>query len=338
MSLEETMRQKGKGSRGKGRWRLNPKSLKILFRVTLVVMIWIVGIGLFTKDSPVRGLSRDRYTFLIIGTDKMFGINRSDTMILTFLDVPTRKVTLLFLPRDTRVDIPDVGIRKLNAAYALGSLKKYGSDGVGKACEVIQNLLDIRIDFFVKVDLDGFIKVINALGGITMDVGMDMKYRDVRGGLDIDIRKGLQVLDGQTAMEYVRFREKLRGDIGRIDRQKKFMKAVVQKLLSPAILLKIPRLVEIIQENLETDIKPMMMLTIANMFKHFDRSRDLTLMTLPGEARYVDGKSYYIADFDEFNKLKPNFFPSLSPVSGQVNASMTPAGQSVEAIEAEGAQ
>lgn len=308
------MGRRGRGGAGR-RWRINPKSLKILFRVFLVTMIWITGIGLLTKDSPVRGLSRDRYIFLIIGTDKMFGINRSDTMILTFLDVPTKKATLLFLPRDTRIEMAEVGTRKLNAAYALGSLKKYGGDGLAKARETIQNLLDIRIDNYLKVDLNGFVKVIDALGGITVDVAMDMKYRDVRGGLDIDIKKGLQILDGQRAMEYVRYREKLHGDIGRIERQKKFMKAVVQKLLSPAILLKVPELISIIQENLDTDIEPMMMLTIANNFKHFDRSRDLTMMTLPGEARYVDQKSYYIADFEKFNKLKRSFFPSLSGIT-----------------------
>lgn len=291
-----------------GKLRLNFKALKIILLVAAILALWSAGILYFNDESPIKGPSKDRYVLMLLGTDVMFGINRSDTIMVGFVDAVRKKATVVSVPRDTRVDIPGIGIRKINAAYALGSLKKFGGNGVSKATEVVQSLLGVTVDYYAKVDLSGFITIIDALGGIEIEVESDMHYEDKQGGLKIDITKGRQILSGQKSMEYVRYREKMKGDLGRIERQQKFIKAVVAKLKSPGIILKIPSLAKIIHDNLTTNMRLMTMLTLAELFKNFDRGRDFSFHTLPGEAKYVDKKSFFIADMEKYRELSRNFF------------------------------
>lgn len=291
--------------------KINRKSIAVFIRIAIIIFLWS---SCYIHMKPNTGLNLHKkqfYTVLVMGTDKMDGINRSDTIILGFLDVKKKKASALFIPRDTRAHIPDIGIRKINAAYALGSLKKFGGNGVEKARQTIEDFLGVKIDFYAKVDLDGFVNIIDALGGITVRVMRNMNYVDKAGGLYIDIKKGLQVLNGKKAMQYVRFREKKKGDIGRITRQQKFIKAVLKKVKSPAILLKIPRIMSIVYDNLSTNMDLMTMFRLLNCYKRIRSLSDLTLVTLPGVPRYINKRSFYIADIQKFESLYESFFPSF---------------------------
>jgi anionic cell wall polymer biosynthesis LytR-Cps2A-Psr (LCP) family protein len=112
-------------------------------------------------------------------------------------------------------------------------------------------------------------------------------------------------------MQYVRFREKLKGDIGRITRQQKFIKAVLKKVKSPAILLKIPKIMSIIYDNLSTDMDIVTMLKLLNCYKSMPGLSAVSLNTLPGIPKYIDKKSYFVADLPKFEKLYQKFFPSF---------------------------
>ena len=143
---------------------------------------------------------------------------RTDAMMLASFDPGDNKVALLSLPRDTKVQIPGrAGWDKLNAAYAYG--------GVMMAKQTVANLLQVPIHYYVLVDWRAFIDVIDLIGGVDLYVEKDMYYEDPYADLVIDIKHGYQHLDGKRAGEYVRFRKDELGDIGRVQRQQKFMKA-----------------------------------------------------------------------------------------------------------------
>lgn len=181
---------------------------------------------------------------------------RSDTLILVSLDPATGQINLLSIPRDTRVEIPGrPGFDKINAAFAYG--------GAELARQTVSHFLDVPIDRYVRLKIDGLMQIVDVLGGIEIDVEKNMRYRDRAGGLKISLKKGRQLLDGQQAQEYVRFRHDENGDIGRVQRQQAFIKAVTARLLEPATLLKLPAIVEVIQQNAETDLSTHEILRIA---------------------------------------------------------------------------
>ena len=160
---------------------------------------------------------------------------RTDAMMLASFDPGDNKVALLSLPRDTKVQIPGrAGWDKLNAAYAYG--------GVMMAKQTVANLLQVPIHYYVLVDWRAFIDVIDLIGGVDLYVEKDMYYEDPYADLVIDIKHGYQHLDGKRAGEYVRFRKDELGDIGRVQRQQKFMKAAAAQIFNIDTVTKIPAL------------------------------------------------------------------------------------------------
>ncbi|MEL7568060.1 MAG: LCP family protein [Dehalobacterium sp.] len=209
---------------------------------------------------------------------------RSDTLLLLFLDSKEKTVGVLNIPRDTYVNIVGKDIKtKINHAFAYG--------GVDMTRDTVEEFLDIKIDHYVDTDFKGFASLIDALGGITVDVEKRMYYP----AENIDLQKGVQKLDGEQALGYVRYRSDGLGDLGRVERQQKFLSILADQVMSLSTLWKIPKLVGIFQENVETDISLRELLSLANAFKSFDVSQ-LKTSILPGEPEYIDGISYYISD------------------------------------------
>lgn len=185
---------------------------------------------------------------------------RSDTLIVASLDPRTGRVNLLSIPRDTRVEIPGrQGFDKINAAFAYG--------GAELTRQTVSQFLDVPVDRYVRLKLDGLMQIVDVLGGIDIYVEKNMRYRDRAGGLKISLKKGLQTLNGEQAQEYVRFRHDENGDIGRVQRQQAFIKAVVAKLLEPATLMKLPAILEVVQQNVETDFSADELLRFATWAK-----------------------------------------------------------------------
>ncbi|MFP4201134.1 MAG: LCP family protein [Clostridia bacterium] len=220
---------------------------------------------------------------------------RSDTMVLGTFDPLTGESNLLFIPRDTRVNIPERPYpEKINHAHAYG--------GVGRSIETVKEFLNIPIHYYVRVDFEAFREVIDVVGGVTIDVEKDMNYEDPTQDLHIDISAGTQRMDGETALKYVRYRGKDGSDIDRIDRQQKFLRSLLQELLKVDSVVRIPALAERVATNVDTNMKPARIVSLAKTMASVSLD-DVSMEKVPGEAGYIDGISYWIPDETAIEEL-----------------------------------
>jgi len=239
----------------------------------------------------------DVLNILLLGTDQRENEPaRSDTIILASLDLKEKKVNLLSIPRDTRVDIPGKGIKaKINHAHAVGGAKL--------AVETVEEFLNIPVHYYVETNFQGFEKIIDILGGITLNVEERM-YLPLEG---IDLKAGLQKLDGHGALSYVRWRGDGTGDIGRIQRQQKFFKALADQAMQFSTIWKIPELLGEINQQVKTDLSVQKMITLANIFRDIKNIEIQTHM-VPGTPQDINGGSYWIADTKALGKIIDEFY------------------------------
>lgn len=228
------------------------------------------------------------FNMLIMGEDNVDGSRRSDTILFAEIDIDDRNIRVLALPRDTRADIPGHGVQKLNHAFA------FGGQDLMKA--TVEKLLGKPILYYLIVDYDSFPALVDTMGGVEIDVQKRMKYTDRAGHLNINIQPGLQVLDGKTALHYVRFRHDALGDIGRVQRQQQFIKALLKKAYDPTIIIKIPDIAAQMIKIFKTDMSPALAVQLAGFVQH-ELGRDrIFFSTLHGEAAMIDKLSYWIGD------------------------------------------
>ena len=189
------------------------------------------------------------YTILVSGVDD--GNGGSDTNILLAVDTQAGYIHGVSIPRDTKAVINGKN-RKINAAYSIG--------GMDLLAQTISEQLGIPVDYTVLVDLQGFVALVNAIDGVDFYVPLDMDYDDPIQNLSIHFSKGMQHLNGQQALEVVRFRHNNDGtgygseDIGRMQTQQNFLKAVAQQTLRVDNLDKINEFVRIFNTYVETDL------------------------------------------------------------------------------------
>ena len=242
-------------------------------------------------------VTKDKATVMIMGVDKRNDdVGRSDTLMVATLDPDKNQAALLSIPRDTRVKIKGHGYDKINAAYAYGDRKL--------SQQTVEGLLGIKIDHYIVIDIHGFTKIIDALGGVDIDVEKRMYYEDPwddDGGLYIDLQPGMQHMDGKTAVTYVRYRDE-EGDIGRIRRQQKFMKAVMDKLVSPAIIPRLPSMVSAMYDAVETDMSISELLSFMGTLQEA-KDNGLKSEMLPGKPVYIDDISYWIPDISKTRQI-----------------------------------
>lgn len=241
-----------------------------------------------------------RINILVIGIDG--GVNgkvntsgktgtRSDVMMVVSIDPELKKVGVLSVPRDTRVLIPTVNsIEKAGHAHAYG--------GPDLVVETLENLLEIDIHRYVRVDFEGFKKVIDVLGGVYIDVPEDMNYEDPYQDLYIHIEKGPQLLNGEKALGFVRYRQYRNADIGRIEAQHLFLEALADKVLSVATLPKIPQIVSEIMPYVVTDLSNEDIMYLASMGLNI-KMQDVEMGVLPGSDGYIGDLSYWLVDAEK---------------------------------------
>lgn len=236
--------------------------------------------------APLNPFRNNPLFLLLVGTDVDVTAGRTDTMILLAADFDRQAVALLSIPRDTRVFMSGVREEKINAAFPVG--------GSTLCCQAVANLVQKPIHHFLHCDLKAFKEAVDALGGVTVDVEKRMSYRDRAQHLRIDLQPGPQRLDGEHAMQYVRFRKDKLGDLGRIQRQQTFLKAVAKEMCRTETLPKLPGVVQAVNAHLETTMSLPQMLYLANLLAKVGPER-LVTGQLPGEAHYLDGISYFLA-------------------------------------------
>ncbi|MFS0726171.1 LCP family protein [Paenibacillus sp. 1P07SE] len=208
---------------------------------------------------PPKWEGKERVNILLLGGDArdsdVNGIARSDSLLVVSVDPLTKKAHLFSILRDTYVDIPGHGKGRINTAITSG--------GPNLAMETAGNLLGLDIQYYVYAEFEGFKSLIDAMGGIEFEVEKNMRYTDNADGnrYDIDLKKGLQVLDGDKALQYVRFRHDAMSDFSRTERQRNFMKAVAGEMQSTWNLIRMKEILESVQPFIETN------LTVNDMLK-----------------------------------------------------------------------
>ena len=275
----------------------------VLLGVIFIFVLAAAAGAFFAQSSllsrPDRGhkeellTATDKATIMIMGVDEREGdVGRSDTLMVATIDPIKNEASLLSIPRDTRVAIPRNGYDKINAAYA------YGGEKLTQ--RTVEDFLGVRIDHYVIINTHAFQKIVDAIGGIDINVEKRMYYEDPwddDGGLIIDLRPGMQHMDGVTAMSYVRYRDE-EGDIGRIARQQRFMRAVMEKVTSPAIVTRLPAVIRECMGAVETDLSFRQILELAGSIKEA-QGNGLRAEMLPGRPLYIDEVSYWVPDLTE---------------------------------------
>ena len=227
---------------------------------------------------------------VVLGVDNRedeFDTGRSDTLFVVMLDEQKQNLSLLSIPRDTRVKLKGYGWDKINHAYAYG--------GRELTQQTVEELLGIRVDHYVLVDFSGFQGLVDAIGGVDINVEKDMYYHDSWDGFTVDLKQGEQHLDGATAIQYVRYRDE-EGDIGRIQRQQKFLLAVYRKINSANMLVRIPGLAQQLNTMIETNMPLSNMMDMARGLRNMMRNQGLQMNTVEGTPVYLDDISYWIPD------------------------------------------
>ena len=224
------------------------------------------------------------------GVDK--GEALSDVIIVASFDKIKNTVNTLSIPRDTYVEVSEEnrnelrekgfilprGGMKINAVHSLTG--KYGNEYLSRQ---IEEMLDIHIDYYFEINLNAFNEIVDAIGGVEIDVPVNMRYSDPTQNLYINIKKGKQLLDGNTAQGFVRFRRYKFGDIDRIEMQKLFLKELLKKITSSeTILSNLPELTSIFIENVKTNMTLKDALDYLPYIKNISADK-IASETLPGD-------------------------------------------------------
>ena len=235
-----------------------------------------------------------RQNILFLGVDAsgnprdLWTGTRTDTIILVNIDPRTKSVNALSIPRDSKVYLPgDNGVNKINAAHAIG--------GIEMTKRTIEDTLGVHIDRYIMVHDSAVKEIVDAMDGLDVYVEKPMHYNDNAGHLHINFNKGNHHLDGQQAVEYLRFRHDAMGDIGRTKRQQWFLRGLLADLQKPETITKIPHLIAVTSKYVKTDMSPYEMTQYAGLAKHFDMD-NIEIAMLPGAPNKHGYTSYWILD------------------------------------------
>lgn len=261
-----------------------------------------------------------RVNILLLGSDsrQKDDPGRSDSIILLGLDPVSKKIRIMSIPRDLHVNIPGHGYDKINSTT---NPNYFSGGGIPLLEKTIQSIIPgITINYYAKTDFAGFEKIIDALGGVTINVEEAMHYRAV--DVNINLKPGVQHMDGKTALGYARFRMDAVGDFGfwngeehgRVARQKNLIKAVIAQTVSIRNVWKLPPVIRAVESALTTDLLPNDMLRLALTFKD-TTDKNVTTISFPGLPRNIDGTSYVVVSPEDAlsTKIAPLFSAVLPP-------------------------
>jgi polyisoprenyl-teichoic acid--peptidoglycan teichoic acid transferase len=231
------------------------------------------------ESDEVNDEERKPFSVLMLGVDARPGDKgRSDTMIVMTVNPVQNSTKMVSIPRDTRTQIVGKGFDdKINHAYAFG--------GAQMSIETVEQFLDIPIDYFVQVNMEGFEDIVNAVGGVTVDNTLTFS----QGGYDF--QEGEIELNGNEALAYVRMRkEDPNGDFGRQQRQRQVIQGVINKGRSLSSITKLDEILDALSKNVKTNLT---LREMADIQKHYkNASKDIQQLQLKGSGTTID-KIYY---------------------------------------------
>lgn len=289
--MEKPQAPFGPANKTKRRSRRN-KAWYILLASCLLLCLLAVGVGfaLSRVDDTLNMVTDDPYklpdqpkaeppyeekkslSFVIVGLDtrKNIGMLNTDVLVVAVANPVTHKLTMVSLPRDTRVQIPGYpGYHKINEVFALGEEIKKRAESKGQPVtengmtllkKTLEHMLGISVGHYVQLDFEGFTAVIDKLGGVQVEVDKDLVYELPQEGVYRSLKKGKQVLNGEQALGFVRHRLDRRGsaynssDFDRNRRQQQVIKAVADKVASIDGITKLTSVLETVGQHIRTDL------------------------------------------------------------------------------------
>lgn len=306
------------------------KTFLVAAGITLGVCCGVVGVGVIVYNKTFHAESQSEVVNLeltdeekkfeeekevhseINKTIAVFGVDedevRTDVIFVVNFNSATGKAKVVSVPRDTKVQWTDKqnralqqltgntrSVSKLNEMSAYGQINRNVGNIKDFTIDELENILRVKIDNYVVINLDAFRAIVDAIGGVDMEVPQDMDYDDSHQDLHIHLKAGYQHLDSHDAEGLVRFRRYLEGDEHRVQVQQLFLKEVARKVLSPEMRSKLPNIVTQMMAYVKTDVSASEILGYLKLLDDFDLS-DLKFFTVPGKGRYEGNVSYYFID------------------------------------------
>ena len=266
-------------------------------RLTRPVNILLLGIKVTSSDiDDYEAIEAEGYDALV---DSFEGL--SDTMLMLRFDPSTERVAVMSIPRDTRTNVDGI-ITKINEANREG--------GPALSAEAVSELMGgVGIDRYMRINVQGVEKLIDALGGVEVNVPKDMKYQDDSQHLYINLKAGEQRLDGDKALQFLRFRYDDNGDIGRVQRQQLLMRALVEQALNPTTIARLPKILSVIQSHVDTNLSVEELVALVGYGAQANRS-NIQMLMLPGQfSSYEDYElSYWLPDYSEIDRISQQYF------------------------------
>lgn len=287
---------------------------------TLLILSVLIGIGVaaycvnFKTDSDIAKQISDLFKSgsdkqingVILGTDE--GGTRTDFIMFASYNPKVKKIKMISIPRDTRV--PNSNDRKINSLYQKGKEELVVKD--------VEYLLNVPVEYYATVNLKVFRELVDEIGGIPMNVPMNMNYYDPWQNLSINISKGYQVLDGSKAEGFVRYRSGYAtADLGRIEAQHEFINAAIAQLKKPENITKFPSLIKIVSNNVRTNMSAAEMLKYSGDISKINKE-SVIIERIPGEPKYISGISYFVHDKEKTQQMVDNMFTNQEEVEDSV--------------------
>lgn len=243
---------------------------------------------------------KDNFSVLFIGVDereKGRG-SRSDVLILATFNKEDNTIKMMHIPRDSRVNIPGKKVDKIGHAHAYG--------GVDLTVATVEELLDVPVDYYVKLNFDAFVEIIDALGGVTVDVPFtftEQDSHDKKGA--ITLHEGTQTLNGEEALAFVRMRKQdPRGDFGRGNRQQQVIKAIIEKSAKMSSITKYDDMLDGIGDNLSTNLT---FQNIIALHPYAKSIHSIETIELKGKNSTINGKYFYSLDEESVTEVSNIF-------------------------------
>ncbi len=268
-------------------------------QLTRPVNVLLLGMSVLPPDvkNPPAETKGLRYQPEINSFDGL-----SDVMLLVRFDPEKKKIVSLSIPRDTRTEIEGHGMKKINAANVDG--------GPALTAKTVSHLLDgVGIDRYVRINVLGMAKLIDALGGVTVYVPKDMKYQDDSQHLYINLKAGQQHLNGDQALQLLRFRHDALGDIGRIQRQQMVMRALIDQTLNPGTVAQLPKILDVVKDHIDTNMTVEELVALLGFGVQTSHS-NMHMLMLPGRfsSKREFNTSYWLPDKQHINAMMAQHF------------------------------
>jgi polyisoprenyl-teichoic acid--peptidoglycan teichoic acid transferase len=264
-----------------------------LTRLTRPVNVLLMGTSVLSSDvqeipTDAQGLGYHAQVNVLTGL--------TDVILLVRFDPLHKDLKVLSIPRDTRTLVPNLGMTKINAANVQG--------GPALTAQVVSELLGgVGIDRYAILNIQGVEKLVDALGGVEIYVPKDMQYQDDSQHLYINLKEGQQHLNGNQALQFLRFRYDDYGDIGRIQRQQLLLRALMEQSLNPRTIANLPDITNVIRSHVDTNLSMEELLALFGFASKTDPS-SVEMLMLPGDFSTPDyDASYWLPNYEAIDQL-----------------------------------